>query len=189
MIVLTRNERKTLKLLLTNARTSDSYIAKKLNISSQAVGKIRRKLERTLIDSYTTNLNYGKLGIQTFAISMAKITSEGLDEGELEIEKKLLEDPNIIQVYRIPSGVSTHIIFYGFRDLNELDHFFNTQKKKNNLHKFIENRELYTFSHNSLIKQNPNQLFNKLIDDLGAAPLKGISEIKYYKNNWWGYEK
>ena len=182
---LTKNEKKTLKLLLNNAKISDSAIAKKLKISSQAVGKIRRKLEKTVIDSYTLKLNYYRLGIQTFAVSIAKITQDGLDKGELEIEQKLLETPHIIQVYRIPSGSSTHIILYGFKDLNELDSFFHSPKKKQDLHKFIENQNLFTFSHNSLIKNDPVQLFHKVIDSLGTEPLNGFVEIEKFKKKFY----
>ena len=179
---LTRNEKKTLKLLLSNARITDSAIASKLKISNQAVGKIRKKLEDTVIDSYTLNLNYAKLGVRTFTISIAKLTLEGLDKGELEVEQKLLEDPNIIKVYRLPSGGSTHIILYGFKDMNELDSFFHSTKKKRELHNFIENREVFTFSHNSLIKDSPIQLFHKVIDNLGSEdPNPEFNELEKYK--------
>lgn len=170
-------------MLLENSRISDSEIANKLKISSQAVGKIRRKLETTIIDSYTLNLNYAKLGISTFAIGMSKITSDGLDKGELEIEQKLLEDPHIISVYRLPSGSATHIILYGFRDMDELDSFFHSPKKKQALHNYIDSKELFTFSHNSLIKHDPHQLFHKIIDELGSEQLDNskFDEIKRFK--------
>ena len=70
-MMLSNNEKKVLKLLLKNPKISDSTMALKLKISSRAVGKIRRKLEKTVIDSYTLNLNYSKLGIHTFAIALA----------------------------------------------------------------------------------------------------------------------
>ena len=177
---LTKNEKKVLKLLLNNARISDSLIAGKLKISSQAVGKIRKKLEKTIIDSYTINLNYPKLGIKTFAIALSKLTSDGLDKGELEVEKKLLNNENIIQVYRLPSGRFTHAILYGFEDIQELDEFFHSQKQKKDLHSFIENEELFTFSHNSLVKNNPIQLFNKIIDNLGTQ--KGKIQFREIEN-------
>ena len=164
---LTKNERKTLKLLLNNARISDSEVALKLNISSQAVGKLRRKLESSVIDSYTINLNYFKLGIQTFAIAIARITQKGLNKGELEVEQNLLTNPHIINVYRLPKGSSTHILLYGFRDVNELDNFFHSPKIRKELHDFIETQELFTFSHNSLIKNDPSRLFHKIIDSIG----------------------
>ena len=172
---LTKNEKKTLKFLLDNSRISDSEIASKLNISSVAVGKIRRKLESSIIDSYTINLNYSKLGIQTFAIAVAKLTREGLDKGELEIEQKLLKNPHIINVYRVPKGSSTHIILYGFQDMIELDDFFHSTKVKQELHRFIETQDLFTFSHNSLIKNSPIQLFHKVIDNLGTK----VSEMQF----------
>lgn len=172
---LTKNEKHTLKLLLDNSRISNSDIASKLNISSQAVGKIRRKLESVIIESYTLNLNYSKLEIQTFAIVTAKLTKEGLDKGELEVEQSLLKNPHVIQVYRIPKGSSTHIIMYGFKDVNELDNFFHSAKMKQELHNYIESQELHTFSYNSLIKNNPAQLFHKAIDRFGIKS----SEIKF----------
>jgi len=179
---LTKNEKRTLKLLLDNSRINDSEIASKLSISSQAVGKIRRKLESTIIDSYTLDLNYSKLGIHTFAIAIAKITNAGMDLGELEAEQNLLNNPHIINVYRIPKGSSTHVIFYGFRDMNELDDFFHSPQAREEIHRFIENQDLFTFSHNSLIKNNPVQLFHKVIEELGcrSSDIK-FSEIEKFK--------
>ena len=166
---LTKNEKRTLKLLLNNSRIPDSEIASKLNISSQAVGKIRRKLESSVIGAYTLNLDYSKLGIQTFALAIAKLTLEGRDKGELEVEQKLLKIPHIINVYRI----STHILLYGFQNMAELDNFFHSVKLKEELHNFIETQDLFTFSYHSLIKNNPVQLFCKVIDNLGTK----VSEI------------
>lgn len=172
---LTGNEKRTLKFLLNNARITDSEIASKLKISNVAVGNIRRKLESSIIKSYNVEINYAKLGIQTFAIGIAKLTNEGLDRGELEVEQKLLKTPNIINVYRIPRGNSTHIILYGFEDMNELDNFFHSPKLKQELHRAIETHELFIFSHNSLIKQNPIQLITKAIDNFNEK----TKEIKF----------
>lgn len=128
-----------------------------------------------MIESYSLNLNYSKLGIQTFAIAIAKLTKEGLDMGELEVEQRLLGNPYIISVYRIPQGSSTHIILYGFKDMGELDDFFHSPKIKNELHNFIETQDLFTFSHHSLIKNSPIQLFQKAINNLGTS----VSEVKF----------
>jgi DNA-binding Lrp family transcriptional regulator len=179
---LTKNEKRVLKFLLKDARMSDSAIAEKLAISSQAVGKIRRKLEDTVISSYTIKLDYSKMGLQIFAITLSKLTPEGLDQGELDVEKKMMDEPNIIQIYRIPSGSSTHVIFYGFNDMDELDTFFHSAKKRQDLHRFIENKDMFTFSHNSLIKNDSSPLFQKIIDGLESD--KGrliIRELENFK--------
>jgi len=60
---LTKNEKKVLILLIDNAKLSDTSIANQLNISSQAIGKIRRKLEEEIIEKYTIELNLKKLGL------------------------------------------------------------------------------------------------------------------------------
>jgi len=166
---LTRNEKRILKLLIDNSRITDSDIALRLGISGQAVGKIRKKLETSVIDSYTVNLNYAKLGIHIFAIAIAKLTREGLDMGQLEIEHELVNNPHVMHVYRIPKLSSTHVIIYGFRDMNELDGFFYSPTIRKWLHNYIENQELFTFSHNSLIKNSPSQLLHKVIDELGTS--------------------
>ena len=137
-----------------------------MKISSQAVGKIRKKLESSVIDFYTVNLNYAKIGIHAFAISLSKLTPTGLDKGELQVEKILLEVPNIIQVHRLPNSSCTHIILYGFRDLEDLDSFFHSRKNSQNLFRYVENKEIFTFSHNSLIKNDPSILFKELIEKL-----------------------
>jgi len=167
---LTKNEKKVLKILLQNSRTTDSEIGTELKISSQAVGKIRRKLESTIISGYGLNIDFSKLGIQTFAISVARLTMAGLDKGGLEVEQLLLENPHILHVYRLPKGSSTHILVYGFSDINEFDNFFSASRMRDELHKFLEIQDLYTFSHNSLIKSSSLQLFNKVIDNLNQSP-------------------
>lgn len=178
---LTRNEKRVLKLLLENAKISDSTLASILKISSQAIGKIRRKLERTVIDSYTLNLNYEKVGVHTFAIGLAQITSDGHEHNPIEIEQKLLNETHILQVHRIPSGKTNYIILYGFRDVNEMDHFFHSERKKKELHAFIENHELHTFSHSSILKNNPIRLFHKMIDNENYRP-EGFKEDKIFKS-------
>jgi DNA-binding Lrp family transcriptional regulator len=165
---LTKNEKKVLKLLVDDSRISDSDMASKLGISSQAIGKIRRKLESTVIDSYSLNLNYPKMGINIFAVAIAKINRDGLDKGQLEVEQELQKNPHVIRVYRIPKQSSTHLISYGFKDMSELDNFFYSPKMKQGLHNYLETQELFIFSHNSLIKNSPSQLFHKMIDDMGV---------------------
>ncbi len=73
---LTRNEKGVLKLLLENGRIADVDMASKLKISTQAVGKIRRKLEeKNVITGYTCNLNLEKLGLNVLTLTLTKFKS------------------------------------------------------------------------------------------------------------------
>lgn len=168
---LTKNEKATLKLLLDNARISDTEIAAKLKISSQAVGKIRRKLETNLITSYTPNLDFSKLGIQTIALAIAKITREGLQNGEQNTEAILKQNPHILNMYRVSRTTPTYILVYGFCDLTHLENFFYSKTLREEMHNFIDIQELFTFSHNGVLKNNPQQLFQKVIENLGKGSM------------------
>lgn len=186
MVKLTLNEKKTLKMLISNGRVSDTEIAKKLRITKQAVGKIRRKLETSgIIKSYLPKLDYGKMGINTFAIGILKFTPKAWEDmGEIGIEDKLTGLPHVIDVYRIPEGSATHIALYGFRDLTELDKYFHTIKTIASLNQYIEIQKVYVFSHHSLIKNSPSQLFHKIIDEMGKENPTGpvfIEEINDFK--------
>ena len=159
MVGFTKNEKKTLKLLIEDGRISDTDIAEKLKITKQAVGKIRKKLEQKgIIKGYSTELDYNKLGIQTFALAIAKLNSNGWEElGDLGTEQLLQDTPHIVSAYRIPEGNSTHILLFGFRDLNSLDRYFSIMRDK--FFDYFSNEKLYIFSHYSLIKDSPVQLF------------------------------
>lgn len=179
---LTRNEKRALKIMLENAKASDSHIAARLNISSQAVGKIRRKLEHSIIDSYTVKLNYEKLDIHTFALAYAKPTPLGMEKGVKEIEQKLLDNPHILQVYRLQTSETKYVILYAFHDIDELDHFFHTSQQNKELHALIENKEVHTFSHNSIIKNDPIKLFNKAIDEMLTVHFDSRQSVNQFQD-------
>ena len=70
---LTKNDRFVLKCLIENGRVSDAEIARKLKITLQGVGKIRKKLENSgIIKGYSTTVDYQKLGINVFAVVTIK---------------------------------------------------------------------------------------------------------------------
>ena len=165
---LTKNERKTLKLLLDNARVADSDIAKKLRISSQAVGKIRRKLEATVINQYTLDLDFSKLGIRLFALAITKVTQKGFEKGQQAVEPALLDNPHVIQVCRTLKGSATYLLLLGFANLEELDTFFRSSKQE--ISQILEVQEIFTFSHQSMLKNNPIPLYNVMIDRFHRLP-------------------
>lgn len=165
---LTKNEKLALKLLIKNGRISDTDIARKLKITTQAVGKIRRKLETNgYIKGYSAVVDYGKLGVNTFALAMIKFTLKGWEDlGELGIEKNLIGNPYIINAFRIPEGDPTHIVLYGFKDIDELDSYFRSLRTKQPTNKYMQTQKVYVFSQHSLIKDTPMDLFHKVIDEM-----------------------
>lgn len=168
---LTKNEKKVLKLLIDNAKLSDTSIAKKLNISSQAIGRIRKKLEEEIIKGYTLDLDLSKLGINSFFICKVKLTSEGKDLGKKEIERKLLENKNIITLFNLIGDDSSYILIGGFKDIDELDSFFSGREMEK-LHILINCTELKPLNYKNILKNNFKDLCNKAIDELGTKYTK-----------------
>ncbi len=159
---LTKNEKKVLKLLIDNAKLSDTSIANKLNISSQAIGRIRKKLEEEIIDGYTIELDLKKLGLN----SLSLIDSHYKKESEEEIEKKLPSCPKIINVFKLMNGTNR----YKTIRLN-----FNLEECEScNLDtcKLLEISEIQTIPISNMVKNNIKPLLHKAIDELGTKTTK-----------------
>jgi DNA-binding Lrp family transcriptional regulator len=78
---LQKNECHVLKHLVANARASDSSMAEKMGISTQAVGKIRRKLEeQRVILGYNVQLNPHYIGLEIFSYVLLSVPSELLTD-------------------------------------------------------------------------------------------------------------
>jgi DNA-binding Lrp family transcriptional regulator len=172
---LTKNERRTLKFLIENGRATDADIARSLNITPQAVGKIRKKLETEgIIKGYTTTIDYEKVGIKVMAIALFKFTPEARKTilTEEDVNQRI-KGPHIINFYRVPEGDVTHFVIYGFRSLEELDHYFHIlQTERGHI---SEIKELYIFSSRSIRKTSDKELLIKVIEESGhetmARPL------------------
>ena len=167
---LTRNDKRVLKFLIENGRTPDADIARSLSITPQAVGKIRRKLEsNSIIRGYSTIVDYERLGINVLAIALFKFTPESrktLKEGDID---ERVKGPNIIDFYRVPEGDVTHVVTYGFRSLEELDHYFHIlQTERGHI---SEIKKLYILSAKSMRKNSDKELFLKVIDEMSHEKL------------------
>ena len=168
---LLSNEKRVLRFLIENGRVSDRDISQKLGITSQAVGKIRRKLEtHGVIKGYSTLVDYEKLGIHVLAVALFKFTpqSRGITGGG-DIEERV-KGPYIIDFYRVPEGDVTHIVTYGFRSLEELDNYFHIlQTERGHI---SEIKKLYILSAKSMRKNSNRELIIKIIDEMDVGKEK-----------------
>ncbi|HLD55715.1 MAG TPA: Lrp/AsnC family transcriptional regulator [Candidatus Nanoarchaeia archaeon] len=169
---LTRNEKKVLKLLLNNAKISDTSIASKLKISSQAVGRIRKKLEEEVIKEYTINLDVSKLGINIFVMCKAKLTSNGKELGKPILEERIAKNPNIITFYELIGEEFSYILVAGFKDMQDLKKFFHSEKTQKEIHDYIICKEITPMSTQCILKNSINDLCNNTIDHLGTKTAK-----------------
>jgi DNA-binding Lrp family transcriptional regulator len=161
---LTKNEKKTLWMLLEKAKISDTEIGGRLKITKQAAGKIRKKLEgQNIIKNHKVNLNYEKLGITTFAMATFKHNSEDYKE----IEQSFINSPHTISVYKISEGAQTYMVLYGFKDLMELESYFkpgsNLICHGSDFTKCMMAEKISIFSGQGILKNTPQTLLKRAI--------------------------
>ena len=78
--------------LIRNSRRSDRELAKVLHVSQPTVTRRRALIEKELIDGYTANPRWEKLGYELFAITFVKIKSViASKEKYSDTRKKALE--------------------------------------------------------------------------------------------------
>jgi len=164
---LTKNEKKVLKLLVDNAKLSDTSIAHKLNISSQAIGKIRRKLEENVIKKYTLELDLEKLNLNLFIIGKVSV-HDGEDIKIEEAEKRLKEVAHNIGIFKLFSGEHGYIFISLYNDLKDLKNFIEDEHKTQKVAPFIKIDEMYGVPIGNVLKHSCGDVLNYAIDKLGT---------------------
>jgi len=176
--ILSDNDRNVLKILLEDGRMNRSEIGRRIGISSQAVGKIEKKLtEKGIIKGFNVELDYERMGIGVIAIAMFRIRAGWDSLSETDMGKRV-KGPHILRLYRFPDGDITHMVVYGFRTIKEMDHYFHIlQTERGHISELVK---LHVLSNSSVMKDDPSELFQKLIDELDsdalARPSKPVDE-------------
>ncbi len=160
---LTENEQFALRLLVEDPLITNKDIAKKLKITSQGVGRIRKQINKKgIIKSHELRLDYEKLGVNILAIAMIKILPSVFKKFKKNELDKVLKQMNVIRSYAIPETDITHIILYAFRNIKEYDSYF-----RNILEEFgdyVEIKHTFVLSSGSIIKSSSKDMF---LDVLG----------------------
>jgi DNA-binding Lrp family transcriptional regulator len=173
---LTVNEKIVLKMLLQNSRVPDIEIAKKIRVSSQAVSKIRRKLRNMkVIERDMIHLDYGALGINTFALVLFDIVSSGAnkfvrDEDALK---------NSLGFYKVIKNDISHIGLFGFNSLEEADDYFDFLHSK--YFDVVKVKHVYTFPMKSFFKHSTRDLFTQIIKEFGKEQRPVPMALSYHE--------
>lgn len=161
---LTENDKKVLKQVIESSKITDSKIAINMHISPQAVFKIRAKLEQLgIIKGYMPIIHYKKIGINIMAFIIFKIKPNVWARfSDSTVSEYISKIPYIISAYRVADVQASHILLLGFRDTAQKERYLAQIQTKyaNN----IELKEVYTFSVDKIITQNPIGMLNEIIN-------------------------
>ncbi|HHU06977.1 MAG TPA: Lrp/AsnC family transcriptional regulator [Clostridiaceae bacterium] len=95
-------DRKILALLIQNGRITHEEIAKRLNFSRPAIHQRVAKLtEKGIINSYTAEINWEKLGYAIDAFILATVYTKDFNEMIDELLKLEHQDWVVLNVYRV----------------------------------------------------------------------------------------
>lgn len=171
---LTKNEKSVLCCLMDDCKTPDIKIAEKLKITTQAVGKIRKRLENeNIIKGYCAMLDFEKIGVKILSLVLIKTECKAWHGESEDILKGIKEAPYIIEAFRVPGNSVSLILLYGFKSMEEMEGYFQAlQSKVDN----IEIVNIYTFSPCNVIRMSPKELLKRVITkpDEVARPLPNI---------------
>jgi len=174
-----KNEREMLKLLLDSGRMTDREISKKLNISPQACGRIRKKLEENgIIKGYTCNLDFEKIGLEAFAFVYVKLSAKFFNELKgLDVFDKIANSYRFL-FSCVPSDPDISLIcLTAFRNIREMDEF--TKKMKLNLSDYFVSLHVKPFSIGNLLRFDPNGVLKYIIDGKKIGPITTLSELRH----------
>jgi len=116
---LSDQDKKILSLLRDDARMSYKVIAQKTGVAISTVhNTVKRFLERGVIKNFSIKLDSEKIGYDLTVI-IGMMTRHGTLN---EVEGRLLEHPNVCQVF-VVTGEYDLIVIAKFRHTNELNDF------------------------------------------------------------------
>ena len=161
---LTENDKDVLRKIIAHAKIPDSKIAVDIGISPQAVFKIRNKLEQLgVIKGYIPIIDFQKIGIQILALLIIRLRSNVWDRYSDDlVSERISKIPYIIAAYRVSDVQASHILLIGFRDTLQKEHYISQIQTK--YANDIEIKNVYTFSVDKIIIQNPIGLLNEMLD-------------------------
>ena len=168
---LTKHEKQVLKLLMNNARMSDTEMADILKISSVAIGKIRKKLEDIgIIDKYMCLLNHKKMGFEIFAIIMLRHTKKFWEELDRDVFVNSIQKnfPEAIFVCFVQSADVSAVVLQAFRNIEEMDNYFESVRKT--FGDYVKIVDIYTFSSHNLLKLDCTSLFSLILNGKEIRP-------------------
>ncbi|MFH0978041.1 MAG: Lrp/AsnC family transcriptional regulator [Candidatus Woesearchaeota archaeon] len=167
---LTENDKVVLKKILDSKRIPDSDIAKTMNLSPQAIFKIRNKLENYgIIKGYMPIVDFKKIGINVMAILVIRLTSKVWRKfSDDQISDRISKAHNIIDAYRVADEQASHVLILGFRDTYQKEQYIAQIQTK--FAEEVQIKAIYTFSVDKIISQNPLGLLHEIVNKKEFSP-------------------
>src|SRR3989344_3280636 len=167
---LTENDKIVLKRILDSKKIPDSDLAKTMNLSPQAVFKIRSKLENNgIIKGYMPIVDFKKIGINVMMVLIIRLASKCWKRfSDDQISDRMSKARNIIDAYRVADEQASHVLVLGFRDTYQKERYIAQMQTK--FAEDVQIKAMYTFSVDKIISRNPLGLLHEIVDKKEFSP-------------------
>jgi Lrp/AsnC family transcriptional regulator, leucine-responsive regulatory protein len=167
---LTENDKVVLKKILDSRRIADSDIAKSMNLSPQAIFKIRNKLESCgIIKGYMPIVDFKRIGINIMTILIIRLTSKVWAKfSDDQISDRMSKTPYVVEAYRVADENASHVMILGFRDTAQKEQYIAQIQTK--FAEEVHIKAIYSFSVDKIITQNPLGLLHEIVDKKDFSP-------------------
>ncbi|MGM5482719.1 MAG: Lrp/AsnC family transcriptional regulator [Nanobdellota archaeon] len=167
---LTENDRNVLKKILDSKQIPDSDIAKSMQLSPQAIFKIRGKLEDNgIIKGYMPIIDFKKIGINIMTLMIIRLSSNmWKNYSDEQISDKIYKAPYVIDAYRVTDENASHILLLAFRDVDQKEMYLKEVQTK--FAEEVHIKTVYTFSVNKIITHSPVGILHEILDKKEFSP-------------------
>jgi Lrp/AsnC family transcriptional regulator, leucine-responsive regulatory protein len=167
---LTENDRKVLKKILDLRKIPDSDIAKSMQLSPQAIFKIREKLENCgIIKGYMPIIDFKKIGINVMTLMVVRLSPTMWKSfSDDQISERISKAPYVIDAYRVADEESSHIILLAFRDTVQKERYISEIQTK--FAEEVQIKRIYNFSVDKIISHSPLGLLHEILDKKEFSP-------------------
>lgn len=165
---LSSNEKNVMKLLLGNARATDTEISRQIGLSTTGVGKIRKKLEsRGLVERYGVELDIEALGLNVLTVVRYNVLARAWEAHGENINTILASSPNCVGCIRLQGGGSTHLVMYAFSDVRSAEGYLNAVQSE--LYDYLEVKDVCHLLVQDILKNDTSGLVASALDMEGEV--------------------
>lgn len=159
--LLSENEKKFLNLLLEQGNVTDADISKKTGLSKATCSRIRKKLEKTLINEYIPVVDLDKIGVEVFSVVAFKWTAFNDSETTKRAFSAWEKDPHVIFLANSNGSDLSTVMFLGFTSIDEYHRYFSEFRRKQG--QFAENITSLLLPSKEIIKHDFTEIIKHVL--------------------------
>jgi Lrp/AsnC family transcriptional regulator, leucine-responsive regulatory protein len=167
---LTENDKFVLKKILESRKMPDSDIAKSMNLSPQAIFKIRNKLEHIgIIKGYVPVIDFKKIGINIIVVLIIRLTPKVWTKlNDIQVSANIRNAPYVLDAYRVSDEYASHILVLAFRNTEQKEKYISDIQIK--FAEEIDIRSIYTFSSDKIIMHSSLGILHEILNKKEFSP-------------------